>query len=163
MFLKLGNYYINGRNLNKIKKCFFIFFIYISRFYYMGCETRIPVFGVCEQQLHKRTTMVFAQLPLCMPFELLLRCRRPYCLAMVPPWQPHCPLIRALSHGARFEHAQVCTIVQCSMQSHSIYWRCHCEDFVFGDSADPYQKTHSAAFHLDLHCLQKNPFRDCGL
>ena len=32
--------------------------------------------------------MAFAQRPLCAPMELLLRCRRPYCAAMVTLWRP---------------------------------------------------------------------------
>ena len=38
------------------------------------------------------TTMGFAQRPLCALTELLLRCRRPYCVAMVTLWRPLCAL-----------------------------------------------------------------------
>ena len=32
-------------------------------------------------------------------------------------------------------------------------------DFVLANSADPDEMQHSAAFHLGLHCLPKDPFR----
>ena len=34
---------------------------------------------------------------------------------------------------------------------------------VFANSADPDEMPHDAAFHLDLHCLSKYPFRVSGL
>ena len=40
-----------------------------------------------------RTTTAFAQRPLCAPTELLLRCRRPYCAAMVTLRRPLCALL----------------------------------------------------------------------
>ena len=52
------------------------------------------------------TTTVFAQRPLCVPVQLLLRCRRPYCSAMVTLLRPHCALIRTPNDGVCFEHAQ---------------------------------------------------------
>ena len=36
-------------------------------------------------------------------------------------------------------------------------------NFVKLNSADPYEMPHHAAFHLDLHCLPKYPFRVWGL
>ena len=52
-----------------------------------------------------QTTMVFAQRPLCLPVELLLRCRR-YCAAIVTLRRAHCALIRTPSDSICFEHAQ---------------------------------------------------------
>ena len=48
-----------------------------------------------------RTTTAFAQRPLCAPMELLLRCRRPYCVAMVTSRRPLCALLgrRANAEG----------------------------------------------------------------
>ena len=40
-----------------------------------------------------RTTKTFVQRPLCVPTELLLRCRRPYCAAMVTLRRPLCALL----------------------------------------------------------------------
>ena len=53
-----------------------------------------------------RTTAAFAQRPLYVPAELLLRCRRPFCAAMVTLRRPHCALIRTPCDGVCFEHAQ---------------------------------------------------------
>ena len=46
-----------------------------------------------------QTTTAFAQ--------VLMRCRRPYCVAMVTLWRPHCSLIRAQSDRVCFEQAQI--------------------------------------------------------
>ena len=63
-----------------------------------------------------RTTNAFAQRPLralCAPPEILLRCRRPYCAAMVTLRRPLCALLgrranakRTPSDGSCFEYAQ---------------------------------------------------------
>ena len=80
----------------------------------------LPFHGLCtvlKMQWHPKEhhtisvqtpwmTAVFAQWPLCMPAELLLCCRRPYCAAMVTLWRPHSTLIRMMSDGVCFEHAQ---------------------------------------------------------
>ena len=52
------------------------------------------------------TTTGFAQWPLCTSVELLLRCRRPYCVSMRTLRWHHCTLIRTQSQGICFEHAQ---------------------------------------------------------
>ena len=76
--------------------------------------------GVLKMQRHPKerrtisvqtpqTTTAFAQRPLCAPAEpaeLLLRCRRPYCAAMVTIRRPYCGLIRSSNNGVCFEHAQ---------------------------------------------------------
>ena len=33
-------------------------------------------------------------------------------------------------------------------------------DFVLANSADPHESLHYATFHLALHCLKNNPFKD---
>ena len=53
-----------------------------------------------------RTTMVFTQWPFCMPAELLLHCRRAYCVVMVTVQWPHCTLIRTPSDSVCFENTQ---------------------------------------------------------
>ena len=77
-------------------------------------------YGVLKTQWHlnerrsismqkPRTTMAFAQQPLCMPaepVELLLHCRRPYCAAMKTFKRPHWALFRTPSDSVCFQHAQ---------------------------------------------------------
>ena len=48
-----------------------------------------------------RTTTAFAQRPLCAPTELLLRCRRPYCAAMVTLRRPLCALLGRRANAER--------------------------------------------------------------
>ena len=34
---------------------------------------------------------------------------------------------------------------------------------ILANSADPDEMQHNAAFHLEIHCLSKYPFRACSL
>ena len=56
-----------------------------------------------------RSTTAFAQRPLCAPTELLLRCRRPYCAAMVTLRRPLCALL-----GRRANAEWQCLFEVCS-------------------------------------------------
>ena len=69
----------------------------------------------------QRATTSIAQRHVYVPAELLLRCRKPYCVAMVSLLRSHPTLIRTLSHSF-FKH----TVIWRSMQSHSVYWQCQC-------------------------------------
>ena len=71
----------------------------------------------------------FAQRPLCalcVPAELLLRCRRPYCAAMVTPLRSiRMPSERRVTVFV-LSVLKVGAIAWRSMRSHRVQWRCHC-------------------------------------
>ena len=72
----------------------------------------------------------FAQRPLCAlcaPAELLLRCRRPYCAAMVTLRCPLCPSERRATVFV-LSMLKVRTVARRSMRSHRVQWRCCCGD-----------------------------------
>ena len=48
----------------------------------------------------------FVKRPLCGPTEILLRCRRPYCVAMATIRRIICALSKRRCHGVCFEHGQ---------------------------------------------------------
>ena len=73
-----------------------------------------------------RTTTAFAQRPLCAPMELLLRCRRPYCAAMVTLQHPLCALLGRQATVFVLSMLKVRAVARRSMRSHLVQWRCHC-------------------------------------
>ena len=74
----------------------------------------------------------FAQRPLCTlcaPAELLLRCRRPYCAAMVTLRRPLCALLGHRANAKQrclFWVCSKCALARHSMRSHRVQWQCHC-------------------------------------
>ena len=73
-----------------------------------------------------RTTTAFAQRPLCVPTELLLRRRRPYCVAMVTLRCPLCALLGRRVTVIVLSMLKMRTIARCSMRPKRVQWRCHC-------------------------------------
>ena len=66
-----------------------------------------------------RTTTAFSQWPLCAPTELLLRCRRPYCAALVTLQRPLCALL-----GRRANAEWRCLFWVCSRCTQSLGFLC---------------------------------------
>ena len=73
-----------------------------------------------------RTTTVFAQRPLCTPGELLLRCRRPYCVATATLRRLTVLLLEHWSTAFVLSMLKLHARVHDSMRSNSLYWRWHC-------------------------------------
>ena len=73
-----------------------------------------------------RTTTAFAQRPLCARAELLSRCRRPYCAAMVTLRRPRCALLGRRVTVFVLSMLKVRTVARRSMRPHRVQWRCHC-------------------------------------
>ena len=83
----------------------------------------------CKVTNNQCVCTVFTQrslCPLCAPAELLLRCRRPYCAAMVTLRCPLCALLGRRATVFVLSMLKVRTVARCSMRSHRVQWRCHC-------------------------------------
>ena len=75
-----------------------------------------------------RTAMAFAQRPLCAPAEFLLFCRIPFAWLWRPQGDPTALFYNAMvtpSHGVFISMLKVLAVVWHSMQSYSVYLRCH--------------------------------------